>query len=98
GVEPVGHGSALALRHGGVVELPGPDRRRPGGEALRVGPEGRAVLDAAEAQAEVQVSADVDVGGGEAVAGDVLAARHRGLEGVHHPAEVAVTDHAPALL
>src|SRR5579872_5145265 len=81
-------------RGGSVVDFLRPDRSRAGGEAAGVVDEGGTLLDHAELQAEAELGAEIDVGGGERGTGDVGAFGDGGFKGVQNEGQVAVAGHA----
>ena len=59
-----------------------------GADALPVALEGGALFDRAEHQAEADLRSDIDIGRGETVADEIIAARYRGFEHVHDSAKL----------
>ena len=68
------------FRHRGIVELLGATIRIAVGDAGNVALKCRALVDCPELQAPTHLRADVDIRGGKAVAGQVLAVADGGLE------------------
>src|ERR1044071_3954684 len=87
-VRPSAPGSLRLTSRGNiVVDLLGAQRRRTREEPGDVTFEGGALLNRAELQTERDMRPDIDVGGGEAVADQVLAPRHGIFECVHRSEE-----------
>src|SRR6185436_20723539 len=78
------------LRHQGIVDLLGADRRRPLGQAFPIALEDRALFDRSELHAPTDVGADIDIGGAEILAEDKIAVRQSMFERVHHMSIVAI--------
>src|SRR5260370_41834873 len=74
----------------GVVNRPRARRRRPRADARPIALEGRTFLERAEHQAKADLRAQIDVGGGEGIACEILALRHRLLERVEHIGEATL--------
>ena len=72
--------SARRALHQFVVKLPRAGKGRPRRETRDIALEGRTLVDRAEHHAEVEVGPDIEVDGSEAIAGEIIGLRYRGLE------------------
>src|SRR5260370_16766946 len=74
----------LLLGDQGVVNRPRTRRRRPRADARPIALEGRTLLERAEHQAKADLRAQIDVGGGQGIACEILAFRPRPPHPVQH--------------
>src|SRR5579864_764646 len=87
----------LLRRHQCVVALFGAHASRPGAQPLPVLGKCWPFFDGAEHHAETELRADIEIGGAETIANQVIAARDCGFERIQDGFDAAVTDHALAL-
>ena len=84
--------------HGGVIVLRGSAAGRAAGDPGDVVGETGAVLDGLELRASGELRAQVEVGGGEVMRGDVAFGRDHALQGIHDGSECALADLALGFL
>src|SRR5205814_587963 len=84
---------ALLIGRQIVIDFLGALESSAGAETSDVAFECRALFERTELQTEADMRADIDIGGGETVAHEVITLRYRGLERVHHVLIGPVTDH-----
>src|SRR5580693_7869497 len=85
--------SGLLLCHLRIVKLLGAQISRTVAEPLPILLEGRTLFDHSKHHAEAEVRADIEIGGGETVASQIMSPRHGVFERFQDERVVAVSHH-----